>query len=206
MIVALLTSLLGALFFAAAGCLGGLLGSTFSERITPLADGPPPEQPPVAALIAACAVIGAIITPHAAAQSQLLLIALVCVALVAVWVTDARRGIVPDVFTLGPLAIMAIVALWKHEWWLFISAAVPFVPFAVAALLSRGRGMGWGDVKLVALGGAVLGAQLAVLAFAVACLAAVLVNYKRGRKQGVIAFAPYLATAIGVTIPLVMWR
>jgi prepilin signal peptidase PulO-like enzyme (type II secretory pathway) len=206
MIVSALTSLLGGLFFAAAGYLGALLGSAFSDRITPLEDGPPAQQPPVSALIIACAIIGAIITPHAAAQSQLLLISLVCVALVGVWVTDARRGIVPDVFTLGPLAIMLVVALWKHEWWLFISAAVPFVPFAAAALLSRGRGMGWGDVKLVALGGAVLGAQLSVLAFALACLAAVAVNYRRGKKHGVIAFAPYLASAIGVTIPLVMWH
>jgi leader peptidase (prepilin peptidase)/N-methyltransferase len=202
----ILASLLGAFFFAAAGYLGALLGTAISDRIAALPDGPPQQQPPVSALIAASAVIGAIVTPHAVAQSQLLLIALVCVALVGVWVTDARRGIVPDAFTLGPLAIMLVVALWKHEWWLFVSAAVPFVPFAVAALLSRGRGMGWGDVKLVALGGAVLGAQLSVLAFAVACLAAVAVNYKRGHKRGAIAFAPYLAAAIGVTIPLIMWH
>lgn len=199
-------AVLGALFFAAAGFLGVLLGSTFADRITPFADGPPQEQPPVIALIVACALLGAIVATHAVAQSQVLLIALVCVALVAIWVTDARRGIVPDAFTLGPLAIMLTVALWKHEWWLFVSAAVPFVPFAIAAVLSRGRGMGWGDVKLVALGGAVLGAQLSVLAFAVACLAAVGISYARGRKQGAIAFAPYLASAIGIAIPLGLWR
>jgi leader peptidase (prepilin peptidase)/N-methyltransferase len=121
---------------------------------------------------------------------------------VAVWITDARRGIVPDVFTLGPLAIMLLIGLWQHEWWLFVSAAVPFVPFAAAAMLSRGRGMGWGDVKLVALGGAVLGAQMSVLAFAVACIAAVAFSYMRGRKHGPIAFAPYLASAIGLAIPV----
>jgi prepilin signal peptidase PulO-like enzyme (type II secretory pathway) len=202
----MIASFLGALFFAAAGYLGALLGSTFAERITPFADGPPQENAPVLILIIACGALGAIITPHAAAQSQLLLIALVCVALVAIWVTDARRGIVPDAFTLGPLAIMLTVALWQHQWWLFVSAVVPFVPFAIAALLSRGRGMGWGDVKLVALGGAILGAQLSVLAFALACLAAVGINYARGRKHGAIAFAPYLASAIGIAIPLGMWR
>jgi prepilin signal peptidase PulO-like enzyme (type II secretory pathway) len=205
MINAMLASLLGALFFGTAGYLGVLLGNAFADRLSPLADGPPQEQPPLTLLIIGCAAIGALITPHAAAHAQLVLIAVVCVALVAVWVTDARRGIVPDVFTLGPLGIMLLVALWQHQWVLFVSAAVPFVPFAIAAHLSRGRGMGWGDVKLVALGGAVLGAQVAILAFGLACLAAVGVNYARGRKRGIIAFAPYLATAIAVAIPIGIW-
>jgi prepilin signal peptidase PulO-like enzyme (type II secretory pathway) len=206
MIAGLIAALLGALFFAAAGYLGVLLGNAFADRTAALEGGPPPQQPPLLLLIGACGAIGMLVTPHAVSQAQLLLIALVCVSLVAIWVTDARRGIVPDVFTLGPLAIMLVVALWQHQWVLFISAAAPFVPFAIAALLSRGRGMGWGDVKLVALGGAVLGAQVSILAFALACLAAVGINYARGRKRGVIAFAPYLATAIGVAIPLGMWR
>lgn len=193
---------LGAVFFAAAGYVGALLGFTFADRLEAFPDGPQQQQAPTAILIAACAVIGSIVTTHAVSQAQILLIALVCVALVAVWITDARRGIVPDVFTLGPLAIMLLIGLWQHEWWLFVSAAVPFVPFAAAAALSRGRGMGWGDVKLVALGGAVLGAQMSVLAFAIACLAAVAYSYLRGRKRGPIAFAPYLAAAIGLAIPV----
>lgn len=197
---------LGALFFAAAGYLGSLLGVTFADRLPRLNGAPPPQHAPIAFLIAASAAIGALVTTHASSQGQVLLIAIVCIALVAVWITDARRGIVPDVFTLGPLGIMLLVGLWQHEWWLFISAAIPFVPFAVAAGLSRGRGMGWGDVKLVALGGAVLGAQMAILAFAVACLAAVVVNYTRGQKRGPIAFAPYLAAAIGLAIPIGILR
>lgn len=193
---------LGAIFFAAAGYLGALLGFAFADRLEALPDGPPQQKAPTAILIAACGLIGIVVATHATSQSQILLVALVCVALVAVWITDARRGIVPDVFTVGPLAIMLLIALWQHEWWLFVSAGVPFVPFAIAAALSRGRGMGWGDVKLVALGGAVLGAQMSVLVFALACIAAVAISYVRGRQRGPIAFAPYLATAIGVAIPI----
>lgn len=193
---------LGALFFGIAGYVGALLGQAFAERLEPLPGAPPPSPAPVPLLIGACAFIGAVVATHATAPSQALLIAIVCVALVAVWITDARRGIVPDIFTLGPLAIMLLIGLWQHAWWLFVSAGVPFVPFALAAVLSRGRGMGWGDVKLVALGGAVLGAQVSVVAFAMACLAAVGISYFGGKKRGPIAFAPYLASAIGLAIPI----
>ncbi|MFN2448185.1 MAG: prepilin peptidase [Candidatus Baltobacteraceae bacterium] len=202
--------LFGAFFFAAAAYLGVILGNTFADRLPALADGPAPHDVPLPALLAVSALIGAIVIAFSAQSSQILMIAIVCVCLAAIWVTDARRGIVPDVFTLGPLAIVLAVGLWKHEWLLFLSAAVPFVPFAFAATLSKGRGMGWGDVKLVALGGAVLGAQLSVLAFALACLAAVAINYSRGRRRGIIAFAPYLATSIALALPLGMflaaWR
>ena len=78
-------------------------------------------------------------------------------ALTGCWYCDLARGIVPDFFTLFPLAALGSFAAVEGEWRVLISAAVPFVPFALAAVFSRGRGMGWGDAKLVALGGAVLG-------------------------------------------------
>ena len=193
----IIASILGALFFAAAGYLGALLGLAFAERIEPFEDGPKPGRPSIPALIAGCVVIGAVVTPHGN-QGQVLLIAIVCVALVAIWITDSTRGIVPDVFTLGPLGLILVIALWQHNWFVFVSAAVPFVPFAIVAALSHGRGMGWGDVKMVALGGALLGAETSVLAFALACVAAVVLNYLRGHRRGPIAFAPYLAAAIGL--------
>ena len=198
----IVATLLGTFFFGLAGIVGALLGVTFAERFQSLPDGPPAQEVPIPLLVLGCALIGAFITVHAFSPAQLVVLALVCLALVAIWIVDARRGIVPDAFTMGPLAIILLVALWQHEWRYFASAAIPFVPFAIAALISKGRGMGWGDVKLVALGGAVLGAQWAILAFAMACLAAVGVNYARGRQRGPIAFAPYLTAAIGAAIPM----
>ena len=198
-------ALLGAIFFGATGYVGAILGLWYAERIEAFPDGPPSGKPPVGALVAACAIIGAVVTTHAT-QSQILLIAIVCVALVAIWITDTMRGIVPDAFTLGPLGLILVLAVWQHDWFAFLSAGVPFVPFAIAAMLSRGRGMGWGDVKMVALGGALLGAQTAVLVFALACLAAVVLSYARGHRSGPIAFAPYLAAAIGLAIPLGILR
>jgi len=59
--------------------------------------------------------------------------------------------------------------------------------------------MGWGDVKLAALGGAVLGVQTAILAAAGACLIATFVNVLQKRdKAQPIAFAPYLSSAIAL--------
>ena len=129
------------------------------------------------------------------------IVAVLMGVLVAIWCSDVRCGIVPDAFTLVPLAAVVVTAAVTQQWWVIASAAIVFVPFAGAALASRGRGMGWGDVKLVALGGAVLGYEAAILGFGLACAAAVLVALARRRGSEPIAFAPYLVAAIA--IPLV---
>ena len=65
--------------------------------------------------------------------------------------------------------------------------------------------MGWGDAKLVALTGAVLG-PLGFLAMAVARAAAA-VGYKVKRITiGPIALAPYIASAIALALPLAFAR
>lgn len=202
----IVAALLGAAFFALAAFVGTLLGNTVAEQLQRFDDGPLPAAPPVRGLLIGSAIIGAIAATHAAVPAQLVLVAVVCTALVAIWCCDVRTGIIPDIFTLVPLGIILAVALWAHEWWIFVSTIVPFVPFAAAAALSRGRGMGWGDVKLAALGGGVLGAQLSLLAFALACIAAVVIARVRGRKAEAIAFAPYLAAAIGLALPIGMFR
>ncbi|HET7815131.1 MAG TPA: A24 family peptidase [Candidatus Baltobacteraceae bacterium] len=206
MLVTIATMLVGAAFFAGAVYLGIALGNAFAERVPALPDGPAPHKVPNAILLAAGAVIGAIVSTHAAMPSQSLLIAIVCVALAAIWVTDSRRGIVPDVFTLGPALIVAATMVWDGQTIPLLFSLVPAACFALAAMLSKGRGMGWGDVKLVALGGVVLGFQFSMLAFIVACLAAVAVNYSRGKRRGIIAFAPYLAASIALALPIGMWR
>ena len=67
-------------------------------------------------------------------------------------------------------------------------------------MLSKGRGLGWGDVKLVALGAAVLGLRTSVLAFSAACLLAVAIAVVRRRRHEPIAFAPYLAGSMTVAL------
>lgn len=197
-----LSMLLGAMFFGAAAYVGVLLASSMTFDTSVLEDAPSHGEPPVPVLIAASALIGAIVVPHAAGNAQILLLAILCLVLAGIWCTDVRYGIVPDVFTLVPLGLLVVVALLQHEWGIFLSILLPAIPFAGAAVLSKGIGMGWGDVKLAALGGAVLGPQAAILAFALACIAAVIVAYARGWRTGPIAFAPYMAAAIAVAVPV----
>lgn len=179
--------------------LGTLLAAPLCASIVPFDDGPLPGVPSVPLLVGCAAILGGVIALHGIGTPQLGLIAVLCVCLSAVWYTDIRCGIVPDVFTIGPLVAVLAVALYLREWPILLSSLVVFVPFAGAALLSRGRGMGWGDAKLVALGGAILGAETAVLSFGIACAIAVVVAYVRKRRDQPIAFAPYLIAAIAVS-------
>jgi prepilin signal peptidase PulO-like enzyme (type II secretory pathway) len=198
------TVVLGAAAFAAVGYLGVRLGEAVCAGIIPAADGPAPGHPPVPWLVGGCGVLGAALVVHHDDPTRLALSAILVVSLVAIWCADVRCGIVPDVFTLAPLAAVILAGLLEREWWHIFAALVPFVPFAAAALASKGRGMGWGDVKLAALGGAVLGIGPAMLAFSGACIAAVAIAWVRGRRTEPIAFAPYLAAAIGTCLFLGM--
>lgn len=177
------------------------LSRALCADIAPADDGPPPGKPPYAVIVAACVLLGGAVVIVGATPLQIGIAAIVTFALAACWCSDALCGIVPDVFTLAPLAALLLFAVAQHDWWIAISAAVVFVPFAVAALFSRGYGMGWGDAKLVALCGAALGAPLALLALSVACAAAVIVN-RLASSRGPIAFAPYIAAAAGLALPL----
>lgn len=194
-------AILGAAFFGLVAYIGILLAGTISA--TPFEDGPKSGEPPVPWILLGAMIVGALLTTHVATGQHFLVYAIVICALAAIWCTDVRFGIVPDVFTLVPLALVLAIAFIQREPWPFISAVIAFVPFAALAMISKGRGMGWGDVKLATLGGAVLGGETALLAFTVGCLVAVVYAYARGRRSEVIAFAPYLAGAIGIALPLV---
>jgi prepilin signal peptidase PulO-like enzyme (type II secretory pathway) len=184
-----------AIAFGLLGFAGARLGRVACANVDPPAGGPRLGTPPVAWLVAGCGLLGATMVVHADDPGRIALCGILCVFLVACWYADVACGIVPDVFTLVPLAAVLIAGALQGEWW-HAGAALVVVPFAAAAMASKGRGMGWGDVKLAALGGAVLGFGTAMLAFAAACLAAVCVAWARGRRREPIALAPYLVASI----------
>ncbi len=190
--------LLGALLFACAAIVGMVLAAAVCARVEAYEDGPRPGTPPVVALVAGAALIGGVAGAHGD-PARLGLVALVCAAFVAAWYCDVARGVVPDLFTLGPLALVGGLAVVWHDPRMVVSALVVFVPFALAAALSKGRGMGWGDVKLAAVAGAVLGASNALLACALAAFAAA-AGSRFGPLQPdgarrPLAFAPYIIAA-----------
>ncbi len=172
------------------------------RSIVPFDDGPSPGRPPTGFLVVGAGAVGLSLAVHGAPLPWLGLCAVLTAALAGCWYSDVRCGIVPDVFTLVPLAVVFALALLERNPWPVVSAAIVFVPFALAAVTSRGLGMGWGDVKLVALGAAVLGLQTSILSFAAACLVAAVVALARGRRSAPIAFAPYLAASIALALAI----
>lgn len=154
---------------------------------------------PIALIVGAIA-LGIVLMLRQTQPLQLGLTALLCIPLVAAWYSDWVKGIIPDWFTLGPLVVVAIYVVAYHAWWVGLSAIVPFVPFALAAMLSGGKGMGWGDAKFVALGGAVLGMETAIFAFAVACFLATIVAVIKDRGKSPVIFGPYLISAVAISI------
>jgi leader peptidase (prepilin peptidase)/N-methyltransferase len=170
--------------------------------IEPLADGPPSGNPHVPYVIGVCALLGGVAAARGLPPLMLAIFCLVCAVLTAIWYADIVCGIVPDLFSLLPLATIALAASLAGHWDVLISAGIPMIPFAVVAALTRGRGMGWGDTKLAGLGGALLGMQDAVLSFGVAYLIAIVISRFRADRTRPIAFAPYLV--VGIAVPLAL--
>jgi prepilin signal peptidase PulO-like enzyme (type II secretory pathway) len=196
----LLSIIISAIVFGSASFLGMQLSAAIGSRSPRKREDPDPRQTQKLSLgLTACsALVGAMLAAHGVAVIPFALLGFVCISLCAAWYSDVAFGFIPDYFTLIPLGVVVVAAFVQREftWALLWSTIAAFLPFALAALLSKGRGMGWGDSKLAALGGAVLGFQLSLLTFAAACLALVAVGWIRGRRTEPMAFAPYLAVAI----------
>jgi prepilin signal peptidase PulO-like enzyme (type II secretory pathway) len=208
--IAALALALAALLFGAAGWAGTLVAEALCADRVPYADGPAPVAFARWPFAVACAFAGAAVAVQGESPARLALLAFVMLALAGCCAADLSCGLLPDPLTLLPLAVVAGAGAFAHDWAPLLSAAIVFTPFALAATMSRGHGMGWGDAKLAALGGALLGAREAALAFMLAAVAAAVIARRAAggaRHMGAtprpIAFGPYLATAIVAMLPLV---
>lgn len=189
--------------FGAFAYAGALVAATYWSSLEPLDGAPASQTPPVMLLVASAALIGGVCALRGTPTEALAIIAAMVTVLTAIWCVDVSRGIVPDVLTLVPLAALLIAGLLTGRWYVVLAAVIPAIPFAVMAWRTKGLGLGWGDVKLAALGGALLGMQTAILAFAVAAIGAIVVARIRRRTAEPIAFGPYLVTAI--VLPLAIF-
>jgi leader peptidase (prepilin peptidase)/N-methyltransferase len=198
----MLIVLLSLALFAASTALGVYASRFVCAGVVPLPDGPPSANPHPRFVIAVGALLGATAAARGLPPLMLVIFCLVCGVLAAIWYADIVCGIVPDVFSLLPLATIAIAAGLAGRWDVILSAAIPMIPFAIVAAISRGRGMGWGDTKLAGLGGALLGMQDAVLSFGIASVVAIVISRFRADRSRPIAFAPYLV--LGIAVPLAL--
>ncbi|HMD03403.1 MAG TPA: A24 family peptidase [Candidatus Baltobacteraceae bacterium] len=196
----LLEIIVSAVVFGCGAYLGMQLSAMIGSRLQRKRLDRDPKQTQLLALgLTVCStLIGGVLASRGVAIVPFVILGIVSVCLCAAWYSDVTYGFIPDYFTLIPLGLVVAAALIERDlnWNLLLSTFAAFLPFGLAALLSKGRGMGWGDSKLAALGGAILGFQMALLTFAAACLALVAVGWLRGRRAEPMAFAPYLAVAI----------
>ena len=119
--------------FAALAYAATAASKTICTGIVPFDDGPRPGKPRAAWLVAAAAGVGAVLASRHASAQNLMLAAILCAALVACCYSDISCGIVPDAFTLVPLAAVLAYSAIVHDAWPAVSALVVFAPFALAA-------------------------------------------------------------------------
>ncbi len=197
----MISILITSVAFATFSFAGALIARTYFGG-EPIPDGPPVSQPPVRSLIIAAAIAGGVCAYRGLGAEALAIVAASCALMTAIWYTDVTRGIVPDSLTLIPLGALIVAGCLTGRWYLALAAAIPAAPFAFMAWRTKGIGMGWGDVKLAALGGALLGMKDATLAFALASFIAIVIAKLRRAEARPVAFAPYLASAIIVPLCL----
>jgi len=141
---------------------------------------------------------------------------LICLAVLAH--IDARTYRLPDVITLPliPAGLLANILLFDTLWPSLIGAALGYlglVGLELAYKRLRGRdGLGRGDAKLLAAGGAWCGALALPFILLVASFAALLfvltMSVIQGRKPSgttMLAFGPWLAFGIGLVWMLKAW-
>lgn len=196
----LISGLVAAALFAAAGGLGTLVTDMLYGSLTREDDGPASVAVPPWVFILAAACIGFFVGIHGESPVHIAILLIAVLSLTVCAATDFRAGLIPDLFSIGPLVIVLAVSAVQRDWNPALGALFVFVPFAAMAFLSHGRGMGWGDVKLAMLGGALVGMAGITLAVTVAGLCAYVVGRTGGRARQPIAFGPYLAASIGAAL------
>jgi prepilin signal peptidase PulO-like enzyme (type II secretory pathway) len=112
-------------------------------------------------------------------------------------VYDLKYMIIPDEI-LWPLVVIAVLRLFVSHQWQVLYVAVGSSLFLLSLwVITRGKGMGMGDVKLAFLMGLVLGWPLVLVAYFLAFLTGatagvilMLLNKKKFKDK--IAFGPFL--------------
>lgn len=126
-------------------------------------------------------------------------------ALLALAVIDWRTYEIPPSFNIfiGILGIIRLALDFTH-WQDYIIGCVSVSGFLLAILLiTKGRGMGGGDVKLMAAAGLLLGWKLIILSLGLGCVLGSVIHIVLMRVQNkdrMLAFGPYLSLGIYISM------
>lgn len=201
----LLTAVIVAGVFACAAYLGIELGKIVIKA-SPLLERREENKVGNVPLICVSAACGAIFALRGLFWQDLAMATVICICLVACFHEAVSTDKMSDYFILIPLSSIMVAFIAQQNWPALCGPVIPFLPFALTAYMSKGKKMGWDDAKLAALGGAVLGVWLALLAFATACIAAAVVARLQNKTKEPILFAPYMIASIGLCAVLTIVR
>lgn len=153
----------------------------------------------------ACGIMAAFLFVYASAANlpfpEFLLIFIILFSLMGIFMADLISGIIPDEFIVVIIAAAFVLALITNSNLLiqnFAAGFASFVLFLLLYLLTRGRGMGFGDVKFAAAIGFFLGFPNIIIGFYTSFLTAAAVSLiliLAGRKKlrgDTIVFGPFL--------------
>ncbi|MBQ9331247.1 MAG: prepilin peptidase [Oscillibacter sp.] len=122
--------------------------------------------------------------------------------LAAVAVIDWRTFTIPDGLNLAIGALGAVQLVLDRGRWPLYTVGMVLVSgfFLLLWALTRGRGLGLGDVKLMAAAGLLLGWQRILLAMLLGCVLGAVIHSLRMRRGAghKLAFGPYLAAGIWI--------
>lgn len=143
-----------------------------------------------------------------------LLLSLLCSSLLALSVIDFRTFEIPVGFNifiafLGFCNLALDLSNWKNA---LVGTVCISIPLLLILLVSKGKAIGGGDVKLMAACGFMLGWQKICFAFLVGCILGSVIHIIRMRIAGadrVLAMGPYLSLGIVLSLflcdPFVGW-
>jgi len=129
-------------------------------------------------------------------------------ALLAIFVSDLVYTTIPDKIVFPTLFIVFVYLIFQFPSLLISNFLVSFLAsgfFYLLVLVTRGRGMGLGDVKLAGLMGLILGWPKIIVALYLAFLtgaffSVILILLKKKKFGQHIPFGPFLATATFISI------
>ncbi len=136
-----------------------------------------------------------------------LLYCLLFSTLLALSVIDFRTYEIPIGFNVFILALGLVRVATDYTHWLqyLIGALAISIPLLIVYYITGGRGIGGGDVKLMATCGLLLGWKLILLAFLMGCILGSVIHIIRmkvSKADHVLAMGPYLSLGIWITA---MW-
>lgn len=134
-----------------------------------------------------------------------LLYCLLISALLTLSVIDFRTYEIPIGINIFILALGLIRVITDLSNWLtyLIGFLAVSIFLAVIYYVSKGRGIGGGDVKLMAVCGLVLGWKLIILAFFLGCILGAVIHVARMKISGedhVLAMGPYLSAGVFIAM------